>query len=253
MKYTIRGACASNVGKRRQNNEDNFVFNHACLDTNSEGNAETLFIEKPFEEGSYFAVFDGIGGESDGEAAAYAAAQELLKGSGRKKPFYVSDTRFYNDLMSELNVAVLDERHKLVSERMGTTCALSHLGSRYVNSVNVGDSRIYLWRSNTLQQLSVDDVAVRPLPGRRKAPITQHLGMDPMEVKMIPHIKKTKLHIGERYLICSDGLTDMLCDEEIAAVLSANRASKATVDMLVAMALENGGRDNITVILVDIC
>lgn len=253
MKYGIRAACASDVGKRRQNNEDNFIFNDVCLNGRGGETGATHSMECVSPEGLYFAVFDGIGGESDGEAASCAAAQKLLDAAGRKKPFYTSDTRFYNDLFAELNAAVLDEGHKLVSERIGTTCALIHLGSRYVNSVNVGDSRIYIWQSGTLQQLSIDDVAARPLPGRRKAPITQHLGMNPMEVKMVPHIKKTELHIGDRYLICSDGLTDMLCDKEIATVLSGSEDAKSAVDMLIAMALENGGRDNVTVIVVDIC
>lgn len=252
MKYGIRAACASNVGKRRQNNEDNFVFDGMCLDAEAEGNAATLIMEKPSGEGLYFAVFDGIGGESDGEKASLAAAQKLLESLSRKKPFYVSSDRFYNELMSELNLAVLDKGRELVSERMGTTCVLIHLGSRHLHAVNAGDSRVYLWRSGSFQQLSVDDAAAHPLPGRRKAPITQHLGMDPREVKMVPNIKKMEIHIGDRYLICSDGLTDMLSDGEIEIVLQEESAAEKAVERLIAKALENGGRDNVTVIICDI-
>lgn len=253
MKYGIQAACASNVGKRRQNNEDNFVFNGVCLDGEGGGTAVTLSMKCSSSEGLYFAVFDGIGGESDGEAASLAAAQELLELSGRKKTFYVPDVKFFNQLMSELNAAVLDKGHELVSERMGTTCAAIYMGPRYTSAVNVGDSRIYLWRNGSLLQLSVDDVASHPLPGRRKAPITQHLGMDPMEVKIVPHIMRTELLVGDRYLICSDGLTDMLTDDEIKALLIDNANPRAAVDVLIAKALDNGGRDNITVIICDIC
>ena len=252
MKYGIRAACASNVGKRRQKNEDNFVFNSVRLDGEDGGTAATLSMECSSSEGLYFAVFDGIGGESDGEAASLAAAQKLLELAGRKKPFYMSDVKFFNQLMSELNVAVLAKGRELVSERMGTTCAFIYLGSQYAHTVNVGDSRVYLWRDGSLRQLSVDDVAAHPLPGRRKTPITQHLGMNPMEVKMVPHIKRTELVVGDRYLICSDGLTDMLTDDDIRELLTDNATQKAAVERLIEQALNNGGRDNVTVIVCDI-
>ena len=103
-----------------------------------------------------------------------------------------------------------------------------------------------------LQQQFVDDDAAHALPGRGKAPITQYLGMDPTEVKMVPHTGKEKISIGERYLVCSDGLKDMLSSIGISEITASNDSSEK-VDYLIAKAMINVGRDNVTVIIRDIC
>ena len=86
----------------------------------------------------------------------------------------------------------------------------------------------------------------------RKAPLTQYLGIDPEELCIEPYMERVELIQGDRLLLCSDGLTDMLTDLELTAVMLEHDASYACVQALIDAALANGGRDNITVIVVSI-
>ena len=116
---------------------------------------------------------------------------------------------------------------------------------------NLGDSRIYQISSEgKLGQLSLDHV----LGGGRfgKPPLTQYLGIPEESMGLEPTIVPQKAEIGTRYLICSDGITDMLSDGEIADILTREISVSETVELLVERALIKGGRDNITVILCEL-
>ena len=79
--------------------------------------------------------------------------------------------------------------------------------------------------------------------------MTQHLGMDPQEVLLEPYINKYDLLPGDQYVLCSDGLTDMLEDKDIVEILQKTGSAKDAALQLVNAALEHGGKDNITVII----
>ena len=82
--------------------------------------------------------------------------------------------------------------------------------------------------------------------------MNQYLGLEPDEVEIEPHITKEKLMPEDRYLLCSDGLTDMLTNHKILNIMIENRNAEVCVGRLIQEALEHGGRDNITVIVCDI-
>ena len=132
-----------------------------------------------------------------------------------------------------------------------TTAAMLAFGKENVYSCNLGDSRIYQISSEgKLGQLSLDHV----LGGGRfgKPPLTQYLGIPEESMGLEPTIVPQKAEIGTRYLICSDGITDMLSDGEIADILTREISVSETVELLVERALIKGGRDNITVILCEL-
>lgn len=116
-------------------------------------------------------------------------------------------------------------------------------------SCNLGDSRAYRLRNGEFLQISHDHVETRSLAVGRKAPLTQHLGINPEDMLIEPYIAKDKVFPGDQYLLCSDGLTDMLTNFEISDIMLSSEDAESCVTHLINAALEHGGRDNITVII----
>jgi serine/threonine protein phosphatase PrpC len=129
---------------------------------------------------------------------------------------------------------------------MGTTAAGLLLMPNQAIWFNLGDSRVYGQRYGQLEQLSVDDVP----PGERSGVITQCLGGGPTFTRISPHIGAEELTIPSRWLLCSDGLTDMLPEEVIASMMEGN--DEEAVRDLFTLAMEAGGDDNISIIVVSV-
>ena len=104
-------------------------------------------------------------------------------------------------------------------------------------------------RQGEFLQLSEDHIEHFPGWERRKAPLTQHLGIDPEDMLIEPYIAKGDLRKGDVYLLCSDGLTDMLTNVEISCIMDSAASVDECASRLVDAALEKGGRDNVTVIV----
>ena len=111
---------------------------------------------------------------------------------------------------------------------------------------NVGDSRVYILRGHRLELLSVDDTLPRRAPGRSNA-LTQSLGGTSQPVPLDPHVASIEPVAGDRLLICTDGLTDMLDEEAVCARLRAVTENPAAA--LADAAVDAGGRDNVTVVV----
>ena len=136
---------------------------------------------------------------------------------------------------------------------MGSTLAglLLEKGNAY--SFNLGDSRVYLLRNRELKQISIDHVDSRAFFKKNTKPsLTQHLGIDEEEFLVEPSISRLELQAGDRYMLCSDGLTDMVSDEQIKDLLEKAESASNAVRKLIDTALDNGGRDNITVIVLTV-
>ena len=195
---------------------------------------------------SWAAIADGMGGHDAGEIASEAAARTIM--------------RLAKDAQSELDIArMLEAANDLIYEEMygargrpamGSTIVGVVLRGQTVLTFNVGDSRLYLTRGPELVLESVDDTLGRVVPNRkfRSHALTQSLGGSYRRIPFTPHIKGKILSSSEGLLLCSDGLTDMLSDNEIGSVLS--RQSTNPAQALVSAALDAGGSDNITVVVV---
>ena len=206
-----------------------------------------VVLENHLKNGLCMAVFDGMGGENFGEMASYAAARQMQQTERTLSDFWVPEKKYLERLVSQLNESVSSVQKEMLTEKMGSTIAALYFSGRYVYSCNVGDSRAYRLRDGEFMQLSVDHVEQRP--GVRKTPLTQHLGMDSEEIELAPHIAKGEIKKGDRYLLCSDGLTDMVTNFEITDIMLNSKDAEDCVQNLVHAALEHGGRDNITVIV----
>ena len=246
MTFLLQAACGCHTGKIRKNNEDNFYFDGHCLPRDNNGLEAPLTLKKWNLPGLCFAVFDGMGGENFGEYASFAAAEHLRRS---RKPLFTPEKTYLEELTQQLNDAVVQAQQQMQTERMGTTMVSLSFAPGQVYVCNVGDSRAYRLRQGRLQQLSLDHVQRRPGADHKKAPLTQYLGYGSEELLLEPHIAAGKPRRGDIYLLCSDGLTDMLPESEISDILLTASEPRACVEALIRGALEQGGRDNITAIV----
>lgn len=247
MKWILEAACACNTGRIRRNNEDNFFFDGRCLEADNMGLRNVVSMEEPLKNGTTLAIFDGMGGESFGEQASFVAARQMQRSVKTLSDFFIPEKNYLERLTAQLNAAVCAEAKALCAGRMGTTVVCLYFSGRFVYVCNVGDSRAYRLRGGEFMQISKDHVDSRP--GSGKPLLTQHLGIDPEEMQIEPYIAKGEIKRADRYLLCSDGLTDMLTNFEISDIMMKSEDAAGCAEALVQAALERGGKDNITAIV----
>ena len=227
-------------------------------------NNEDAFHIEP--EIGLFLVSDGMGGHQGGELASKIVTEDL--------PAMI-ETRLHR-MKSHRPRAVRAMLKKVVREQsrqlwlegqsesgykeMGATLVLALLQENRLFMANLGDSRFYLFRKDRLTQVSKDHSVISELlEAGRIAPeqvenhpaqglITHYVGM---EVKADPYLKTFRLESQDRLLLCTDGLTDMLPDESIQALLKESPSPQETCDRLIQAANEAGGHDNITAVVID--
>jgi serine/threonine protein phosphatase PrpC len=222
---------ASDLGRQRQGNEDNY------------------FVRAPL-----FVVADGMGGAQAGEVASEIAVEAFDGGLPDGSP-------------GEALAEVIREANRRIHDRsqsdeqhsgMGTTCTAAYVGENEVTVAHVGDSRAYLWRNGDLTRLTRDHSLVGELVARGKlteeqaeshpqrSVITRALGP---EAEVDVDVEVFGAHSGDVYLLCSDGLTSMIHEPGVRPVLERMTSLEQAGRDLITAANDAGGRDNITVIL----
>lgn len=248
MPYKLDAACLCNTGKVRKNNEDNFFFDGRCMEADNNGLKHPVTMTKTLRRELCIAIFDGMGGENFGEVASFVAADCMQYTTRKLKDYFIPERKFLNSMCMKINDAVVAKQQELCTERMGSTMVALYFSHGYVYVCNLGDSRAYRLRDGEFLQLSVDHLEKREGQTRKKAPLTQHLGISPENFLIEPYIAKGELKHGDQYLLCSDGLTDMLTNFEINEILSNTTSAEECVKRLIDSALEKGGKDNVTAI-----
>lgn len=252
MILQISAACGCHIGKVRKNNEDNLYFNGLSLPEENPGLNGIISEKRNLETLLCYGVFDGMGGEEYGEKASFAATETAKEKIERSRHYAIGPRMLLTQLCGDMNCAVCERQKQLYVRRMGTTCAMLLFVPDEVYACNLGDSRIYRLRDNEFSQISVDDTERLPEGAHRKAGLTQFLGVPEDELMLEPHILKCGIERGDIFLICSDGLTDMVSNLDICMILQSHISVKQSVKHLISEALRNGGRDNTTVIVVRI-
>lgn len=257
-------AARSDKGRVRRNNEDNLFL---CGGFLTEENRELPFKSIGRTEApAVFAVFDGMGGEASGERASLTAAKTLAAFHDR---LCCADRALLDNTVEEF-VCEVNRRIRMESvefkDRAGTTMALVAIGQREIYAYNIGDSRIYLYQKGKFSQLSVDHTlamrkaaaGIYTLQEARCSDdwgkLTACLGIagaggtdfKAERLPSVPIVQKTRL------LLCSDGVTDMLPDEDIRRLIHPFKAPELAAKDLMSEALNRGGRDNISLIVLDI-
>ncbi len=242
----------TDTGLKRANNEDAYaVYDSTAYHPESN---RRMFL---------FAVADGIGGHSCGEVASNLACKELERLFDDMDPR--SDTGLVVERIEEL-VYAIDGRIRQGGkenpdcENMGTTLSALLIAEDFGVTVHVGDSRIYRLRNGVLSQLTSDHTFVQEMidegdlspSGAATHPLrnmlTRALGtQEPLE-KIDTEI--LEILSGDRFLISSDGLHDMISGEEIESILKKHAVPRRSGKELLRKTLKSGGRDNITGIII---
>jgi PPM family protein phosphatase len=266
----VEFAALSDPGKIRQNNEDHYIITQMgrsfrALATNMPAGE----LPEPVDDISYaMAVADGMGGMAAGEKASQLAIRtgvQLVLSSSRWA------TKIDEEEARQLIVRMRDYLrkidHALIGQAradrdlrgMGTTLTIAYSFGIDVFIVHVGDSRAYIYRKERLEQLTRDHTvaqnladlgAIKPEEVHRHATrhvLTNFVGGPSQGVD--PEIATLQIQDGDFLLLCSDGLTEMVGDADIATILKDAGTCNAAAKALVARALANGGRDNVTVVL----
>src|SRR3954454_21805437 len=222
---------ASDLGRQRQGNEDNY------------------FVRAPL-----FVVADGMGGAQAGEVASEIAVEAFDGGLPDGSP-----AESLAEVIREANRRIHDRsRSDEQAAGMGTTCTAAYVGESDVTIAHVGDSRAYLWRDGDLIRLTRDHSLVGELVARGKlteeqaeahpqrSVITRALGP---EANVQVDVERYPARAGDVFLINSDGLTGMVGEAGVKPILERGESLEQAGRELIAAANEAGGRDNITVVL----
>lgn len=253
MSFMIESACYCHMGRVRTSNQDNFYFAEEILPKENNGLAAPLSCSQTTEAPLFFGVFDGMGGEQQGELAAWIAAKTLQDADG----LTIDDPEtFLLNVCQKANQRICVEMERQKCGRIGTTAAMTCFQENTGWLCNIGDSRIFLLRDGKLRQISEDHTEAAMMKKHgitgRKPRLTQHLGIFPDEMLIEPFCTKITLRPEDRILLCSDGLTDMVGVESIPVILRGNIPPEQATRQLVNDALRQGGQDNVTAILCDV-
>ncbi len=238
----LRSYAITDIGRRRKLNQD-FIY----LSETPVGNLPNIFI-----------VADGMGGHNAGELASRYTVETIVEeitSSFEKNPVII--------LGKAIEKANANTRRKASEDRalmgMGTTLVMATCLGKYLEVANVGDSRLYLVNED-IEQITVDHSLVEEMirmggidresarNHQDKNIITRAIGArDTVEADFF----NLELRDGDIILLCSDGLTNMVKDDEIQRILKSGEGLKERAEALVRAANNNGGKDNISVIIIE--
>lgn len=232
----------TDIGLVRAENQDCFYTSEMPV-----GNLPNLFI-----------VADGMGGHAGGRCASHTALQTVVdsvKEQKEKEPNAVLDVA-----MKKANEEVIRQAREQSLEGMGTTLVAATIIGNQLHVANVGDSRLYIVKPGEIRQITKDHSLVEEMvrlgeidpdnarTHQRKNVITRAIGVSE-ELKV--DFFEENIDEGASILICSDGLTNMVDDEQIRMVINSQRDVIEKAEKLIETANKNGGKDNITVAVIE--
>ena len=248
----IRYAAKTDVGLKRSHNEDHFAL---------------------IEEEQLFLVADGMGGHACGEVASQMSADVIGEFFAHSKdhdatwPYRYDHNLTYVENRFAASVRLANARIYQKSQSdpslrgMGTTIVGCLLKNKTLYVAHVGDSRCYRIHGSSIEQLTRDHSLLEDYKEARpemtdeeernfphKNVITRALGM---REEVVVDINKFEIQDGDRFVVCSDGLSGMITDEEILEIVTHHDELDKSVDRLIEVANEHGGTDNITAVLIE--
>lgn len=239
----LRSYAITDIGQKRQLNQD-FIY----LSETPIGNLPNVFI-----------VADGMGGHNAGDYASRYAVEVMVEEIGAS--FEKNPVRILGKAIEKANTRIREKAHEVAAySGMGTTVVAATCMGRYLEVANVGDSRLYVIGHNTIRQITTDHSLVEEMVRKggidrksaRNHPdkniITRAVGAeDDIDVDHF----SVEMQENDLVLLCSDGLTNMIEDEEICRILTNQGSLKDKAEKLVEAANQNGGKDNISVIIIE--
>jgi protein phosphatase len=262
----VQYGAATHRGNVRDRNEDHYVIvrqkrSREILSTN----VDLEVLDLPRDEAYTLIVADGAGGEGFGHLASQLAIRTTWESARRAAGWLMNLTdadaneikdRFvsYAKLIQQAFLAYTRKNPDVAG--MATTWTCAHVSAWDAVIAHVGDSRAYHGRADRFQQITHDHTLAEELRKSGASPakvanfqnvLTRAFGAQGEEV--IPDVHQIQLQDGDALLLCSDGLTSVVDDQQITATVFAHNAPQAACDELVQLALNNGGPDNVTALL----
>jgi serine/threonine protein phosphatase PrpC len=248
----------SNVGMVRTNNEDAYII--ADLDADEVSGVAWDPPRDVGERGILLAVSDGMGGAAAGEIAS-AITVESLKSWLHDDHDGTTTGLLMEEAVGEANRNVFDAAQTDGRQGMGATLTAILLRGPMAHIAEVGDSRAYLVRDGRIRQVTRDQSYVQMLVEqglltRDQAEASPYRNVILQAMGQRQHVVvalgRLELRQGDRFLLCSDGLSGKVTDDEMREVLKLNDKLEAAGNRLIALANERGGEDNITVVLAEV-
>ena len=251
LSQSLQSASLTDPGRVRDHNED-------CIESRPEI--------------GLFVLADGMGGYNAGEVASGMATSLIADGlqdawkpaeiarAGREEAKAQSEKLLREHIGRANNAIFTTSQNNPECAGMGTTLVVCLFYDNFVSVAHIGDSRLYRLRGDAMEQVTrdhsllqeqLDSGLITPEEAKlsqNKNLVTRALGIDPT---VDPELHVYETQVGDTYLLCSDGLSDMVEDEEIRLTLITLRTNpNLTVQQLVQAANDNGGRDNISAMLI---
>ncbi len=265
----VRAFGITDKGKVRATNEDQFLAAELTKSMRIwQTSLEGPRVQIGEERAHLFLVADGLGGHSAGERASTIAATAVEQFTLNSfKWFFGSDSTEARKVLAQFQAALTQADAAIVEEAaenpelrgMGTTVTMAFQIGAQLCVVHVGDSRAYLFRQGQLHQLTQDHTMVADLVRsgviqpdqaaghRMRHVITNVVGGPQAGVKV--EARAVPIEPGDRLLLCSDGLTEAVTDDVIAATLAAGPEIEAAAKQLLALAMAGPAKDNITLVV----
>jgi len=260
-------AAITHLGKVRKNNEDAYLVN--AMDGTEPLVNQLQRISGLCRMGLLAAVADGMGGAAAGEIASReglaSVAVHLFGYWGRFTSMDAKESDLVRALVGATRGASSSVLSYTDAERtargMGSTLTATVVWNGFVYFVQVGDSRAYVYRRGEIVQITEDQTLVSEMissglltPEQAKthpqrSMITQALG-GPYPLKAV--IGKVALRRGDRLLLCTDGLHGEVTDQQMKEVLDHNYSPRHSLELMLGMALDHGGRDNVTILMLSL-
>jgi protein phosphatase len=258
---------ASHTGLKRSENQDHYlVLRRTRTQQLLLTNVPTEQLALPTDETYAIAVADGMGGGGRGELASQLAIRSAWELAGRTSSWLMK-------LGTDINQSELSERvegfiymmqQAFVNEfrsnpefcYSGTTWTSAYFVSAFAVIAQIGDSPCFLWRDGTMSQISTDHTVAQEfiaagvspeIAGRYRHMLTRCLGYESQSSR--PEVYHVRMRPADQLLLCTDGLTEMVSADKIAACLDDSPSAQTACDGLVELALAGGGKDNVTAVL----
>jgi protein phosphatase len=264
----VKFGAASHTGLVRESNEDHYAIlrrtrTQETLLTNLEQDA----VCRSTDEAWCFVVADGMGGAAAGETASRVAIQKTCELTDQASSWVMRLRSLAAQQVQDRLDAFVTEIHRTLRSMgeadpdlagMGTTWTSVYVVGWNALVAQIGDSRGYLWREGALKQFTRDQTLAQVLIDTGVPPeqtdSVKHILTNSLGGKsklIVPDVGHVHLKDGDRLLLCTDGLSDQISDDQIAGALRSHAAPQAVCDALIQRALDNGGTDNITVVLAE--
>jgi protein phosphatase len=257
---------ATHIGLRRSENQDHYiVLRRTRTQQLLLTNMPTEDLKLPTDEVYAIAVADGMGGTGFGSLASEIAIRTGWDLAGRTTSWIMKlDSLDSHELTERIEGFVYMLQQAFIQEyesnpkfaNSGTTFTSAYFVSSFVAISQVGDSPCFLWRDGTMRRVSTDHTieqefitaGVAPeIAGKFSHMLTRCLGYESHNAR--PDVHFLRLRPGDHVLVCTDGLTDMVSEAVIAECLDASPTAQVASDALVRLALDGGGKDNVTAVV----